>query len=128
MNTKLTIKNFRVFDENGVTIDLSPITILTGCNSSGKSSIVKAVILLDSFLKQVKEDIKNKKPIKLKEYRIDFSSFPFNLMGNFDNVVNTGSSSKQITIEYDIKSLMLSKDITVKIVFNADENDDSTSA
>ena len=55
MNTKLTIKNFRVFDENGVTIDLSPITILTGCNSSGKSSIVKAVILLDSFLKQVKE-------------------------------------------------------------------------
>ena len=32
MNTKLTIKNFRVFDENGVTVDLKPITVLTGCN------------------------------------------------------------------------------------------------
>ena len=53
MNTKLIIKNFRVFDENGATIDLKPLTILTGCNSSGKSSIVKAAFLLNSFMKQV---------------------------------------------------------------------------
>ena len=37
MNTKYTIKNFRVFDSYGATIDLKPLTILTGCNSSGKS-------------------------------------------------------------------------------------------
>ena len=49
MNTNLTIKNFRVFDEEGVTIELKPLTILTGCNSSGKSSVVKAVLLLNDF-------------------------------------------------------------------------------
>ena len=36
MNTKFSIKNFRVFDENGVDIELAPITILTGKNSAGK--------------------------------------------------------------------------------------------
>lgn len=54
MNTKITIKNFRVFDEDGVTFELNPLTILTGCNSSGKSSMVKAILLLyycrDKFL------------------------------------------------------------------------------
>ena len=34
MNTKYTIKNFRVFDEKGVTVDIKPITILTGCNKT----------------------------------------------------------------------------------------------
>ena len=50
MNNKLIIKNFRVFDDNGVIIDIKPMTILTGCNSSGKSSIVKAAFLLNSFM------------------------------------------------------------------------------
>ena len=38
MNNTYTIKNFRVFDEKGATLSIKPITILTGCNSSGKSS------------------------------------------------------------------------------------------
>ena len=46
MNTNLGIKNFRIFDEKGAEIHLRPLTVLTGCNSSGKSSIVKALILL----------------------------------------------------------------------------------
>ena len=60
MNTNFTIKNFRVFDENGVTIDIKPMTILTGCNSSGKSSIVKAAFLLNDFMKQVHNAIEKK--------------------------------------------------------------------
>ena len=55
MKTRFHIKNFRVFDENGVTFDLKPITILTGANSSGKSSMVKAMFLLDGFLGQIKK-------------------------------------------------------------------------
>ena len=50
MKTKYTIKNFRVFDEKGVTVDIKPITILTGCNSSGKSSIVKSMVLLNTYI------------------------------------------------------------------------------
>ena len=56
MNTKFTLKNFRVFDEKqGGTFDLKPITILTGCNSSGKSSLVKSILLLKDFFCQLDE-------------------------------------------------------------------------
>ena len=53
---KYTIKNFRVFDKDGVTLDMRPMTILTGCNSSGKSSIVKSMVLLDSFFNSLRKD------------------------------------------------------------------------
>ena len=128
MNTNLTIKNFRVFDENGVTIDLAPITILTGCNSSGKSSIVKAVMLLDSFLKQIRDDVENGKPIKLNEYKIDFSTYPNNLLGKFDKVVHSGTSIKKVAIEYTTYSRMLSKDVIVKLTFSAENEDDLNNA
>ena len=57
MQTNLTIKNFRIFDEEGVLFEVNPITILTGSNSSGKSSAVKAILILNSFLEQIKKAI-----------------------------------------------------------------------
>ena len=56
MKTRYTIKNFRVFDEKGATIDVNPITILTGCNSSGKSSIVKSMVLLNTYIDSIQKD------------------------------------------------------------------------
>ena len=129
MNTKLTIKNFRVFDENGVSIDIKPLTILTGCNSSGKSSIVKAAFLLNSFIKQISkanEEIGNK--IKLSNYKLDFTRYPNNLLGRFDKVIPKGSSSQKVTLGYSIHSYLLSKDVDVLLVFAADENDDLNNA
>lgn len=41
------LKNFRVFDE-GFDMKLKPITFLTGPNSSGKSSVLKSILLLKS--------------------------------------------------------------------------------
>lgn len=124
MNTVFTVKNFRVFDENGVDVQLSPITILTGCNSSGKSSIVKAVLLLDSFLKQIKRDYEKGENIRLDKYRLDFNTYPNNQLGRYDKIVNNKSESKRITFAYTIYSLMLSKDINVEFVFNVDKNDE----
>ena len=77
MDTKLTIKNFRVFDEDGVSIDLKPITILTGCNSSGKSSTVKAMLLINLFLKELKQDNINDfslKTLENKKYLLYYSN------------------------------------------------------
>ena len=128
MKTKLGIKNFRVFDENGIAIELNPITILTGCNSSGKSSVVKAIFLLNSFLSQIKKDIENKNIIQLKEYKLDFTTYPNNLLGGFDKVIHSGSSTQRVTIEYSVYSLMLSKDVTVRLVFAPDANDELNSA
>lgn len=123
METKLTIKNFRVYDENGVSFELKPLTILTGCNSSGKSSMTKAALLLNSFLSQIKKDKENKEKIRIREYKLDFRNYPHNLLGRFDKVVHNQSSNKEITFEYETYSLMLSKNVTVSLVFGADVND-----
>ena len=123
MNTKFTIKNFRVFDENGVDIELAPITILTGKNSAGKSSIVKAITLLDSFLKQIKWAKNRGEEIRIADYKIDFSIYPNSLLGGFDKVLHRNSRSEHITFEYTIHSLMLSEDVRVELVFGMSEKD-----
>lgn len=45
---KITITNFRKVKESWE-LNLAPITFLTGTNNSGKSSVMKALMLLDSF-------------------------------------------------------------------------------
>lgn len=129
MESRLTIKNFRIFDENGVTFELNPITILTGANNSGKSSVVKALSLLNGFLSQIQKDIVSgmlKQTIigALDKYRLDFTTYPNNLLGGFDRVINEGSKSKEITFEYTIYSKMISEEVTVNLTFVSDINDE----
>jgi AAA15 family ATPase/GTPase len=38
--------NFKVFDDKGVALSLSPLTMLLGPNGSGKSSLIDAISLL----------------------------------------------------------------------------------
>lgn len=45
---KVAINNFRKIKENWE-LELDPITFLVGTNNSGKSSILKALILLDGY-------------------------------------------------------------------------------
>ena len=124
MDTTFTIKNFRVFDDGGVDVKLSPITILTGCNSSGKSSIVKSVLLLDSFLSQIKRAYGNGESVRMDQYKLDFGTYPNNLLGRYDKVVNDKSTDQKITFAYTIHSFLLSKEVDVEFVFFTDPNDD----
>ena len=123
MKTNFTIKSFRVFDENGVDIELAPITILTGKNSAGKSSIVKAITLLDSFLKQIKWAKNRGEEIRIADYKIDFTTYPNSLLGGFDKVLHCNSRNELITFEYTIHSLMLSEDVRVELVFGMGKKD-----
>lgn len=118
MKTKLNIKNFRIFDDKGVSVDIKPITIVTGANSSGKSSIVKAVMLLNSFLSHKDDAADN-----LLDNYIDFTKYPTNLLGRFDRVVHEGSQSKEITFEFTTYSNFLSKEITTKLILSPKAND-----
>ena len=45
MLTELNLSNFRIFDDD-VTVRFRPITVLIGRNSSGKSSIIKFLLML----------------------------------------------------------------------------------
>ena len=120
-NFNFGIKNFRAFDANGVNLEVAPITILTGCNSSGKSSFVKAIGLLDSFLQQIKVDLEKDRDIQLDKYVLNFKSNQNKLLGNFNSVLNDKNLT-EITFSYNIYSLILSCDVNVELTFSAEEN------
>lgn len=117
MNTNFTIKNFRVFDENGVSLELKPITILTGANSTGKSSIVRAITLINQFLYQIKRDKIHGENIELSSYKIEFNKLFCNTLGNFESVIHRGSNNRIITFEYEIHSTMFFQDVKVSFSF-----------
>ena len=89
-----TLKNFRIFDEEGTMVPLRPITILTGCNNAGKSSIVKALCLLKDFCQQLETDYEDGKKLHLERYKMDFSKAPNSLMGGFDLVRHHAKKSE----------------------------------
>lgn len=47
MITKIELKGFKSYVDN--TFDLKPLTILTGLNSSGKSSVIQAIRMIDNM-------------------------------------------------------------------------------
>ena len=132
MKTTLNIKNFRVFDESGVSFDLSPITILTGGNSSGKSTVVKALLLLQDFCQQLKADHDEGRQVRLENYKMDFHKQPNSILGSFDLVRHHGEngesassdSDKYITIEVKLYSYWLLQDVILHLEFGTIETDD----
>jgi len=127
MNTQVKIKNFRVFDENGVSVTLSPITILTGCNSSGKSSLTRALLLIQDFCSQVRSDLEGGNGLHLERYKLNFHKKPHHLLGNFNNVLHRGAESegsKRIVFEFEVMSFLLLQYVTVRMEFAALNEDE----
>ncbi len=116
MKTKYTIKNFRVFDKNGVTVDFAPLTFLVGCNSSGKSSIVKSLTLLRAFFKN-EFDLDH--PVI--NSTIDFSTKPNDSLGSFNDVVRAGSRKKEVVLSYEVYSSYIDEDVVVTLTLGNGE-------
>ena len=104
MRTKFIIENFRVFDNEGTFVPLRPITILTGCNNSGKSSITKALCLLKDFCQQLEADFNDGKKLSLDRYKMDFQKMPNSILGSFDRVLHHGSSTNDGVSDQDESS------------------------
>jgi predicted ATPase len=113
-----------VFDEKGVTVDIKPITILTGCNSSGKSSIVKSMVLLNTYIDKLQEDYNAFGKVNLKKHKLDFTKDTTMSLGNFDRVRHNCSEDKTITFQYQVHSLLMGEDVKVSLVFVSDDNDE----
>lgn len=107
MNPVFSIKNFRSFGEEGADFELAPITVLTGCNSAGKSSMAKSLILLN---KLAKTD-------SLKIYSGDLG------LGGFDKVLHRKSIEKEIVLSHRIWSDYLQEEVVVKRYFRAKKED-----
>lgn len=84
MITKLELKNFKAWRESG-TVDLAPVTMLLGTNSSGKSSLIQSLLLL----KQTAASPDRTIHLNLGGDEVnDFFNF-----GDFDNVLTIGTSA-----------------------------------
>lgn len=116
MNTNYNIKNFRIFGEEGAEARIAPFTVLTGCNSSGKSSIAKSILLLDTYLQKVKAAADNKSVLQLGSYTMDFNDYPLNLLGRFDKVVNYKSSNGELEYRYTAENGL---DVVLTFVTNS---------
>lgn len=71
MIKKLRVANFKCFEDTGE-LELAPLTLLVGPNSSGKSSIIQALVLI----KQTLESGDVSLPAALKGDLIDLGSYP----------------------------------------------------
>jgi len=89
--TQISFNNFRIFETKTV-FDLAPLTFLTGPNSSGKSSILKALLLLKS---NYNSDLQV----------LDFSGIKHNL-GTFENTLNTDSNEKKDYLIIGLQTLI----------------------
>ena len=104
MNTQVSVKNFRIFDQEGASINFKPITILTGCNSSGKSSIVKSLLVQKEFLLKAAEDLITGK-FRPSQYSVKFTLPNINLK-SFKSTVNKKHPDQPIIHSYVADSLI----------------------
>jgi predicted ATPase len=103
--SRFGVGNFRAFNEP-YHFNFSPITILTGTNSSGKSSLIKALLLLSKS-----DNIFN---------GLEFQS-SLNL-GNFDTVKNKLSGSDTVVIELPFIFPSTTAEFTLRLEYKATRN------
>lgn len=121
MRTTFKLKNFRLFDNEGARIDIRPITIITGSNSSGKSSIVKAICILSDFLKQGIRHHRLDGIFKLQDCKFNFNIENMKL-GGFENVLNINSKENTFELQYTVSPKHLYfREFLVKLQFSIDK-------
>lgn len=113
------LENFRNITNEGTFVKLTPITVLTGCNSSGKSSLAKGLLLLETYLSDVRRNNND-----LFNTPLDFSKIV--KLGTYDSVLNNTSKSfgeNTIVLGYSIESDYLASDIHIDFIFESVEQD-----
>lgn len=122
MNYKFKLQNFRVFDAIGAEFDIAPITILTGCNSSGKSSVIKSMMLFSDLYRNLFDDYVNGNPVFLNQYEIKFNTGKHNL-GTYLNTISKYSDSKELVLSFSKYSNFFLCMIQVEFVIIMNEAD-----
>lgn len=113
------LKNFRIIGEEGAVVSFSPVTIFTGCNSAGKSTVAKALVLLDSYLSAIRANDFN-----LIDTSLDFSKV--GKLGTFDSVLNVKSKEngvEEIVLGYEWESPVFVENTQAYFTFIKKEDD-----
>lgn len=117
--TSIYLRNFRKIGREGSVVSFSPVTIFTGCNSAGKSTVAKAMILMDSYLSDIRSN-----NINLIDIPLDFSNI--GKLGTFDSVLNVNSKEKgidEIVLGYEWESPVFVENMQAYFTFTKKEGD-----
>lgn len=87
MLRRLQLSGFKSFKSSS-TIDLAPITLIYGSNSSGKSSVIQSLMLLRQSMDQLRD---NRAPLV-------FRSKAFLDLGDFTNIISSHNQKKSLEI------------------------------
>lgn len=107
----LLLDNFRIYSQTA-NIKLAPLTILTGPNNSGKSTIPRSIFLMKNL------DTR-RLPFRL---RLDSGKNPF---GSFDMIANNRSDNNRISVGYDVHNIVLGEDLRVVFTLKRDNEFDA---
>jgi predicted ATPase len=102
---KISVENFRVFKEK-TTFQLKPITILTGPNNSGKSSLLKILNLLQQSVKEL-----NSLNV------LNFEKGNHNL-GTFANTISWGSENEDLSVVFDFPLDFFDEDFKLELIYD----------
>lgn len=122
-NPIFSLKNFRSFGEEGANFELAPITVLTGCNSAGKSSLVKALMLLSHQPKEETVSSSNydiNRCVPSTELNINSKKL---MLGRYDKILHDQSKDKKLYFSYRIWSDCLQEEVVVKRQFIPNSED-----
>ena len=106
------IENFRVF-KNNTWIDFAPITILTGTNSSGKSSVIRAVNLLKEYF-TYRFDMIGK---RMEPDFLDIEE-TLRILGDFSKMPNNESTNNKVVFELPITMKGIVDRLKIRLNFN----------
>ena len=125
INPIFSLKYFRSFGEEGADFELAPITVLTGCNSAGKSSLVKALMLLSQATETTNGDFDEPFSLILKDIRgVDLLVSSKDLcLGNYTKILNKKSKDGLIELSYDVWSSLLKEKIRIIRIYKEDTKD-----
>lgn len=116
-NPIFTLKNFRSFGEEGADFELAPITVLTGCNSAGKSSLVKALWLLAMQpVGSTFEDVEGKRNLPSMELKATAKEL---MLGGYNRLVHSLNKDGDIELTYCMWSMYLHEEVVCKRIFKA---------
>ncbi len=109
------VGNFKVFKDL-THFDLAPITILTGKNNSGKSSLIKSMLLLKS---NPTEKLNIFRGYNFEQWRIDDSDLK---LGSPEQVFNYENLNKNITFDLSLNNPMIPNGkISLEYSFNSND-------
>ncbi|MEA5580325.1 DUF3696 domain-containing protein [Nodularia harveyana UHCC-0300] len=85
-------------------LEFAPLTIFSGANSSGKTTIIQSLLLTTQTL----QNSVNSRPIILNGHIIK--------MGSFNDIVSNGNKSKSILIDFNLTPIELKKETAIRLL------------